>query len=79
MTERFVYSLPDVKVQLEEGMQKRVEFKVPAAMGKTTDCLGQIGAALAGPVPKCPATKLKENCERGCTLGQWCPLIPRHS
>lgn len=32
-----------------------------------------------GPVPKCPAFQLKEDCERGCALGQWCPLMPRPS
>lgn len=33
--------------------------------------------AAAGPVPKCPAAKLKEDCVRGCALGQWCPKMPR--
>lgn len=34
---------------------------------------------MAGPTPKCPAEKLKEDCDRGCTLGQWCPRMPRPS
>ena len=33
----------------------------------------------SGPVPKCPATALKEDCDRGCKLGQVCQRMPRPS
>ena len=33
--------------------------------------------AMSGPVGVCPKTE--KLCERGCRLGQWCPLIPRPS
>lgn len=33
----------------------------------------------AGPTPKCPAEGLKEECTKGCELGQWCPRMPRPS
>lgn len=31
------------------------------------------------PMPKCPATGMKDDCDRGCALGQWCPRMPEPS
>jgi len=50
-------------------------IKRPGAIRFEVDGAPAVVDDRAGPVPKCPASALKEDCDRGCKLGQVCPRM----
>jgi hypothetical protein len=54
-----------------------IEMRMAADVANQAKC--KLEKIMSGPVPKCPAEKWKEDCDRGCALGQWCPRMPRPS